>query len=350
MKRKTITVMCVLGMTLTLSACSGGNDVPVESSNTPVVTEAPQKETFDDESSLESILKDIDNEFDTTTKLVTDELSMVYDAVGTSYEEYAAHKQKIFDWYIFAQDESEKLFKRTGELSIQYFKAVSDSVDHSNPEAIDDAMSNFSDRVYAGVFSDYGEYVCGDLLQDIYDKYYDGVIQESADVIEYSELNGVATEFYKKTSDAKTQIYKAWSDSSSHMYETWSVVGNSFFGGNFDVDAILKEKAESTPEAEVPAEIAGELADVSAGVNPQFKETMDKYEVFFDEYIIFMEKYSSSADPTSMLSDYTSYLQRYTDTMKSLEELNTDDLSTEDMLYYTEVSARIYERLAKAVQ
>lgn len=81
------------------------------------------------------------------------------------------------------------------------------------------------------------------------------------------------------------------------------------------------------------------------GMRPEFKEAMDSYEAFFDEYCAFLKKYNSSSNPTSMLSDYMSFMSRYTETMTKLDEIGEDEMNNAELLYYTEVMARINQKL-----
>lgn len=88
----------------------------------------------------------------------------------------------------------------------------------------------------------------------------------------------------------------------------------------------------------------------TTGIRPEFKEAMDSYEEFFDEYCEFMKKYSDADNPASMLNDYTDYMTKYTDTISKMAELGDDDLSTEELEYYTEVNARITQKLLEVSQ
>ena len=83
------------------------------------------------------------------------------------------------------------------------------------------------------------------------------------------------------------------------------------------------------------------------GIRPEFKEAMDSYEAFFDEYIAFMERYAD-ADTTEMLdllSDYTKYMTEYAEAKESLSELEEQEMSVDEALYYMEVTTRITEKL-----
>ncbi len=83
-----------------------------------------------------------------------------------------------------------------------------------------------------------------------------------------------------------------------------------------------------------------------SGISQEFKDLMDSYETFFDEYIAFMEKYSSTEDVTSLLTDYLNYLNRYTEMMEKLEQIDENELTDEEVVYYSQVMLRISEKLA----
>ena len=114
---------------------------------------------------------------------------------------------------------------------------------------------------------------------------------------------------------------------------------------------------ETTEEAEADDETQDETTsttnttvsttDSSSGIDPEFKSTMDSYEKFFDEYISFMNKYKDSGNAVSMLTDYTKYMTKYAETMEKMDNMDTSDLSYEELAYYTEVTARISTKLAK---
>ena len=72
---------------------------------------------------------------------------------------------------------------------------------------------------------------------------------------------------------------------------------------------------------------------------------MDSYEAFFDEYIAFMEKYANSDGDLSLLTDYMQYMAQYAETMESLESIDENELTTAELLYYSEVMGRISQKL-----
>lgn len=107
-------------------------------------------------------------------------------------------------------------------------------------------------------------------------------------------------------------------------------------------------QATDAPETEAPAtEDPQAQAEPSAdGIRPEFKDAMDTYEEFFSEYCAFMEKYTSDPTDLSLLTDYADFMSKYEQTMNSLTEWENEDLSTEELAYYTEVMNRITKMLS----
>lgn len=116
-----------------------------------------------------------------------------------------------------------------------------------------------------------------------------------------------------------------------------------------DSESANESPDEKTSEETTPTEEPSSQ-DSESGIRPEFKDMMDSYEAFFDEYCEFMKKYSESDDTTSMLADYTDYMTKYVELMEKLNEVDEDELSTEEALYYAEVSARISQKLLEVAQ
>lgn len=110
------------------------------------------------------------------------------------------------------------------------------------------------------------------------------------------------------------------------------------------VSESVQEPVPMADSAEPPANVA------PAGIRPEFKEAMDSYEAFFDEYIEFMETYESSNNSMEMLLDYTKYMAQYAETMEKLDEIGEEEMSDEELAYYTETMLRINEKLLATAQ
>lgn len=113
--------------------------------------------------------------------------------------------------------------------------------------------------------------------------------------------------------------------------------------GEEDMPDIKEAVPDETPAEQETAEPVAE-----DGIRPEFKEAMDSYEAFFDEYLAFMEKYEDAEDTLGMLTDYAAYMAKYAEMTAALEALDEEELSTEEALYYTKVTARISQKLIAA--
>ena len=160
-------------------------------------------------------------------------------------------------------------------------------------------------------------------------------------------------------SDTRSEVYEQWSDYRSDVYEFWSDARSELWSDELDgaqeelddfrgdVEKMMgKETSEPTETA--PIETTKDDAETD-GIRPEFKEAMDSYEKFFDEYVAFMKAYMDSDDPISMMGEYTTMMQQYVETMGELEDIDEDELSDEEALYYAEVMLRINQKLLEVL-
>lgn len=85
------------------------------------------------------------------------------------------------------------------------------------------------------------------------------------------------------------------------------------------------------------------------GIRPEFKEAMDSYEAFFDEYCDFMNKYSENPADLSLLTEYLEYIEKYPDVMDKMNKLGEEEMSDEELLYYSQTMLRIEQKLLDAI-
>lgn len=104
-------------------------------------------------------------------------------------------------------------------------------------------------------------------------------------------------------------------------------------------------EAGETPASEEPAETPQEEPETIDGMRPEFKEAMDSYEAFYDEYCEFMKKYSENPSDLSLLAEYAEMMSRLAEMDEQFEAWEDEDLNTEEMKYYLEVSSRIAAKL-----
>ena len=333
MKKKWLTGITILMISVGLTAC-GETAKTTEISDSGSTNTTQKASSNYDNSSLKGIREGIENDFSDTIQKINEKLEETNSAVGNSYEEYIKNKQLVTDWYTFAISEENALFERTVERSVEYYKLIATSIDPADYDARDDAMD------------------------EVYDAYYDGIVEDGYDVAPYEKWSEESSACYKEWSDSSSSIYKSWSDTSSKLYGYWSAVSSGFYQKNFDVDTIIQQYEEEKSKSETTEtkseNTSAEQADSSQtdGIRPEFQEAMDSYEAFFDEYVSFMKEYENASqdDVLGMMDEYTDYLKQYTETMSKMEALDDGDLSTEEALYYAEVTNRISKKLIEVAQ
>lgn len=106
----------------------------------------------------------------------------------------------------------------------------------------------------------------------------------------------------------------------------------------------LTEIAAFKPVETAAAEPEKETADENY-IDPEFKAAMDSYEAFFDEYIALTNQIGSGDSSAETMMQYANYMAKYADVMQKLEDVNEDELTTAELLYYEEVMLRITQKL-----
>lgn len=108
----------------------------------------------------------------------------------------------------------------------------------------------------------------------------------------------------------------------------------------------VEHTQEDTAEGEVSEPPAPAQNDESpSGLRPEFKEAMDSYEAFYDEYCDFMMKYQENPTDLTLLMEYSKMLIKLAEMDAAFEKWESDDLSTEELAYYLDVSNRVAKKL-----
>ena len=122
-----------------------------------------------------------------------------------------------------------------------------------------------------------------------------------------------------------------------------------------DSKKIVEEEMERKAEAEAKAKENKpvEHTEISeptntaerVGVSDSFKKAMDEYERFFDNYVKFMKEFQATDNTASLLGQYTEYMTQYVETMESFEQIENQELTDDELVYYLEVQSRITRKL-----
>ena len=192
------------------------------------------------EGSPEAILEQIQQDFAKTQQSLLDEQAAVASQAGATFDGYVANAETVQGWYDLAVSETEALGSRTIENARNYYRAVVDTVDHGDDDALDDALDDFYDLIYDDAFDDYYDVIYDDGFDDMYDAYYDGSIEEGYDTLPYDEWYDIKSDAYESWFDAKSDVYEGWFDAKSDIYEEWFDVNSGFYSNEFDIDEILR--------------------------------------------------------------------------------------------------------------
>ena len=327
-------------MVLLLTACGKEN-----SSFTPGKPSAEKR-------SLEDILEDINNDFDAVIAELKDELDDVFTKVGDSYSSYLSSKDAITQWYELSHSKANKLFERTSENAVEYYKTLVATIDHDDSAAIDDAMEEYYDTVYNDTFEGFYDAIYDGAFENIYDKYYNGVIDAARDAVNYSEWLDVKMDCYSEWLDAKMEIYSTWLDAKMDIYGTWLDVKLGFWMGDFDIDSILAEnKEKEAPTATPTATPTPEETPTSTPTtsSPNWRQFLKDYEAFIDSYIAVLKKYS--ADPTdfSILGDYMNMMTELSEWDDKYDDMSDGLDDPTELAEFIQEWTRIYTKMITAL-
>ena len=89
-------------------------------------------------------------------------------------------------------------------------------------------------------------------------------------------------------------------------------------------------------------------ANSSQATDTKWKETLDAYENWVDSYVAFMKKYknANSSEIASMMGDYSKMAQELVEWSDKVDKLD-DNLSSDDLKYYLEVTSRCTQKMAE---
>ena len=199
-----------------------------------------------------------------------------------------------------------------------YFSGMMTFTSHTTQKYIDEYGDYFYRQIYFGFYNENGDLVGDEVAQDncVYDREY---------VWENSTYVMIST----KSPISAVKVLKI-------VCEPLSEVSSS-----------TSSEPESSPSLEPSIGSEASVA-VEDGISPEFKAAMDSYEAFFDEYIAFMERYANSDGDLSLLTDYMEYMSQYTETMEKLNSIEENELTSAELLYYSEVMSRISQKLLAA--
>ena len=208
-----------------------------------------------------------------------------------------------------------------------YFSGMMTFTSHTTQKYIDEYGDYFYRQIYFGFYNENGELVGDEVAQDncVYDREY---VWESSTYVMFSTNSPISS--VKVLKIVCEPLSEVSSSTSSAPEPAPTMASNA----PSEFSPALEPSVD--PEPSTAAE---------DGISPEFQEAMDSYEAFFDEYVAFMDRYVNSDGDLSLLTDYMRYMTQYAETMEQLEAIDENELSTAELLYYSEVMSRISQKL-----
>lgn len=355
--KKWIALLLALALVLSMTACGAKEEPKPAETEAPATTEPTEAKETTPATTLISTGDNLDAQIEADVEAILTSLTAEYESIIAGVDSYDAYMEKqaeIVAFYEKVNVTSADLCIKMCGYAITYAEnilASGKSTDemYDNMEIIYDLIyDDMGDEIYDGIYDG--------ILDDIYDDFYDGALDDQPDNVEYSDWSQARSNEYEMWSDTRSEVYEQWSDYRSDVYKFWSDVRSELWSDELDgaQDELedfrkdvekMKDKGSTKT---VPTEAANDDSDAE-GIRPEFKEAMDSYEEFFDEYVTFMKAYMDSDDPFSMMGEYTTMMQQYVETMGELEDIDEDELSEKEALYYAEVVLRINQKLLEVL-
>lgn len=180
----------------------------------------------------------------------------------------------------------------------------------------------------------------GNTTADQYDAYVEAC-QEAGFTVDYTK----SETYYYADDEEGYQLSLVYDFEESYM----TISLNAPVESSSASASSSSNQASSSSAAEAAAAAATNDAPVD-GIRPSFKEAVDSYEKFFNDYCAFMEKYNSDPGSPALIADYAKFMVQYSETMDKLDQLGEEDMSSQELQYYTDALNRINAKLASTVE
>ena len=357
--KKWITLLLALALVLAMTACGAKEEPKPAETEAPTTVPAAEKETTPATIPI-STGDDLDAQIEANVEAVLADLNAEYESIIAgvdSYDAYMTKQAEIVAFYEKVNATSADLCIKMCGYAITYAENILAS-GKSTDDMYDD-MEIVYDLIYDDMGDEIYDGIYDGILDDIYDDFYDGALDDQPDDVEYSDWSKARSNEYEMWSDTRSDAYEQWSDYRSDVYEFWSDIRSELWNDELesaqeelddfraDVEK-MKGKEVSAPAETTATEDTKDDAETD-GIRPEFKKAMDSYEKFFDEYVAFMKAYMDSDDPISMMGEYTTMMQQYVETMGELEDIDEDELSSKEAIYYADIMLRINQKLLEVL-
>lgn len=183
----------------------------------------------------------------------------------------------------------------------------------------------------------------GNTSEEQYNAYMEAC-QEKGFTVDYTKSSG-----YFRASNAEAyRLSLSYDEEESYMTIDLDAPKVASSSSASSSAASSSSAAEAVPPATEPqVQSAGNPDAPVDGIRPSFKEAVDSYEAFFNQYCDFMEKYNANPGSPTLIAEYAKFMAQYAETMNKLDALGEENMSDQELAYYTQATTRINQRLAQ---
>ena len=149
-----------------------------------------------------------------------------------TFEKYTNNVEQVENFYDQVISQTSQILILLREYSVVYAEMIcSSGIPYRK---MYDEFKNIQDVIYDDGCSVIKSDIYEDLLMDMRDYYYDGIIRDAKDSIKYSDWSDARGDAYKMWSDARGDVYSNWSDARSDIYKFISDTRGEVYSGDME--------------------------------------------------------------------------------------------------------------------
>lgn len=228
------------------------------------LTEEPQNGTFDDSTEklntddTSAVTKDGEISID-DDELIEDPETYINAQIEKLTDEYENLAEKIdsYDAYVDNAKTVRAFYEKVTDISYDlsvdlYRSALLKAQKALNSDMDNDELYDSVDDIYDYVYEYAGDAlydgIYDGILTDMLDDFYDGVIYDAVDTVEYTEWSKIRSDEYKMWSSARSDCYKHVSEMRSDVYKFISDLRSEIYGN--DIERAKKITADFEKDVE----------------------------------------------------------------------------------------------------
>ena len=213
MIRKMLCFILALAMTLSLAACGAGGKSP------------------------KNIIGDAISDAESVVKKISDEYDDVHAKLDT-FEKYRKDHSALTGFYEYVESELDSFVGRMDEYYESYYRKC--FKEYKDPKDLYEAMRNFQEEIFEGVFKSLYNGIVDDTLVTAFDDYYNGIIEDGYDLIDYDEWAEINAASYDEWNAAIESIYDVWDVGITRFYDITDAMYDGVYDEERDFDELMK--------------------------------------------------------------------------------------------------------------